>query len=455
MWMYADILKATNGKGVARDVAVPGFSIDTRTLKPGEVYIAIRGETMDGHRFIGDAFEKGAIAAIVDASIYDIPYDFLIHVNNTDQALMDLGNFRRSQLTGHIIGITGSAGKTTTKEMTKAVFERLGKTYASPRSFNNHWGVPLTLANAPLDAEFLIFEMGMNHPGEMSRLTQMVRPEIAIITTIAGSHVGLLGSLDNIARAKAEIFEGMDSDGVLILNGDISQTNLLKELAQKKGIHNILTFGEGAENSVVLKDHGYKGGVGYVEATILGKPISYKLGIAGKHMAMNSLVALTAVSAVGGDISKAIPALESFGYVEGRGQHLKLPWKDSEVTVIDETFNASSMGTIIQIMDLFPCTGRRIAILGDIREQGDFEIQTHKDLKDVITKTNIDGVFCCGELMGHLYEILPDNLKLGHFGSSKEAINAILDYINPGDLVLIKGSHSMKMDTIITAIKGS
>lgn len=453
MWAYADILKATGAKSIVRDLKIPRFSIDTRTLKPGEIYIALRGDDLDGHKFVREAISKGAVAAIIDTPLDNVPADLMICVSDTDQALVDLANFRRPQLTGRIIGITGSAGKTTTKEMAKALFERLGKTYANPKSFNNHWGVPLTLANAPLDAEYLIFEMGMNHFGEMSKLTNMIKPEITIITTIANSHVGFLGSLDNIAKAKAEIFEGMNSDGIVILNGDIPQTTLLKELAQEKGIHNIITFGERAQNSVVLNDYDYRDSMGHIEATILGKPISYKLGIAGKHMAMNSLAALTVVHVAKGDILKAAPVLEGFGYVERRGQHLQFPWKGGEITIIDETIGAASMKLVIETMGLFPSKGRRIVILGDIREQGEFEVAAHRDLKEAITKTKIDGVFCCGELMGHLYEVLPDNLKLGHFDSSKEAIETVLDSIKPDDLILIKGSKSVKMDLIIEAIR--
>jgi len=453
MWTYKDILQAIQGKGTSRDLIVPGFSIDTRTLKAGEIYIAIRGESLDGHLFVRDAISKGAVAAIVDHPMEGIPADVLIEVANTDQALIDLGQFRRSQLKGHIIGVTGSAGKTTTKEIVKMLCEKLGKTHASPKSFNNHWGVPLTLANAPLDAQYLIFEMGMNHPQEISRLTHMVKPHIALITTITQAHVGFLGSTENIARAKAEIFEGMDEKGIAILNGDILQTALLKEMALKQGIKNVLTFGESAYNASILKHYEYKHPLNHIQAVIMGDLVEYDLGLAGKHMAMNSLAALTVIKALGEDLSKVLGTLKNFKYLERRGQHLIFPWKSGTITVIDETFNATSMELILQNMELFSCTGRKIAILGDIREQGNFAVEAHRNLKDAIENTQIDGVFCCGELMGHLYEALPKNLRLGHFNSSKEAINDIINYINPGDLLLIKGSKSMKMDLIIDAIK--
>jgi UDP-N-acetylmuramoyl-tripeptide--D-alanyl-D-alanine ligase len=451
LWSKTEVIKAAQGQAEGLNWESTGVSIDTRTLQEGDLYIALRGDQMDGHRFVAEAFRKGAVSAIVDQMLPDYEHlkSSLIIVKDTFKALQDLGAYARMRLKGRVIGVTGSAGKTTTKEMLKLAFGTKGLTYASSKSFNNHWGVPYSLAECPQKSQYAIFEMGMNHEGELQKLTEIVHPHISIITTIAPAHLEYFGSLEKIAEAKAEIFKGMDVHGKVIINGDLDQTQQLKDLAIQQGIKDIYTFGENPGVDAQLIGYEVQGNEAHITVQILGKPLTYALTALGKHMAFNSLAVLLAAHLEGLSLSVAANALCQFHALAGRGQVLKLPYKNGTITVLDESYNANpaSMQAAFEKIGGMSLEGKRFAILGDMGELGSLAPKMHEFLREHIEKNKIKKVYVCGPLMKYLYEALPQELK-GHYCPEKkceELVPYIKKDLQPGDAVLIKGSNFMKM----------
>ena len=341
LWTSQEIEKATGGKAT-QDFSATGVSIDTRTLKKGEVYIALKGDALDGHDYVEAAFKAGASAAIVKKG-FTVKSGTLVHVDDTMTALEKLGLASRARSKAKIVAVTGSAGKTGTKEMLYIVFSALGVTHASKKSFNNHWGVPLSLANMPKDAAYGIFELGMNHAGELTKLTGQVKPHIAIITTIEPVHIEFFKNAEAIADAKAEIFSSMGKDGIAILNIDNPHFARLKAHAEKAGIGKIFSFGEDEEAQARLVDCSLHADSTKVTADILGERIKYKLNIPGKHIALNSLSALTAVKAAGGNLSMAVEALKNSEPIEGRGNRILVTVAEDQppFTIINESYNAN------------------------------------------------------------------------------------------------------------------
>jgi len=456
LWTSADMAKATGGE-VTRDFTATGLSIDSRTIKKGEAYLALKGEKLDGHAFIDAAFKAGASAAIVSNDVQsDKP---LLRVKDTMKALEALGRAGRARAKGKIIGVTGSAGKTGTKEMLAIAFAALGKTHASKKSFNNHWGVPLTLANLPPDAAFGVFEMGMNHKGELAVLAAEVRPHIAIITTVELAHVEFFKTVEDIADAKAEIFSGMDKKGIAILNVDNPHFTRLKNHALKAGITKIISFGEEDEADSRLVDCALHADSSRITADIMGERVKYKLNIPGRHIAMNSLAALTAVKAAGGDLAKAIEAIRLSEPVEGRGNRLSITIEEGRapVTLIDESYNANpaAMAAALSVLEMaIPAAGgRRIAVLGDMLELGPEGPHLHAALANPLLKAKVDLVFCCGPQMDALYSLLPEPWKGAHTQDSRALADIVIKAVKPGDVVLVKGSLGSKMAYIIEALR--
>lgn len=463
IWTSAELLNATAGKASAAWVAT-GVSIDSRSVKSGDLFVAIRGDNTDGHNFVASALENGAVAAVVDQPVDGVPQEKLVFVADTFKALQDMGVAARARCGGKIIGITGSVGKSGTKEMLGRAFSVLGQTYYSEKSYNNHWGVPLSLSRMHAGADFGIFEMGMNHAGEIGPLSQMVRPHVAIITTIAGVHAGNFeDGIDGIARAKAEIFDGMDENGIAILNADNAHFGMLKDLAAKAGIRHVLSFGkaEGADArllSCVVASNGTQ-----VNATVMGEKISFTLRDAGEHIACNALSVLLAVSILGGDIRQAARELGAMEILAGRGkrEYINVGDPQNPVTLIDESYNASpvAMEAAFRVMALIDPGrgGRRIAILGDMYELGNNAAQIHRDLALPLQAAGVDLVYTCGPLMKNLYDAMPEKKRGAHRDESPELAQIVPDVLCPGDVVLVKGSRGggkiPRMQTIVEALR--
>ncbi len=422
-----------------------GISIDTRTLEKGDLFVALKGETGEGHAFLAEAAQKGAAAAFVseerDASLP------LVHVQDTLQALEKLGIAARDRSPALRIAVTGSVGKTSTKEMLKWVFGDQGRTHGNVSSYNNHWGVPLTLARMPQDTQFAVFEVGMSQAGEIRPLSHMIKPQIALITQVVEAHVAFFKSVEDIARAKAEIFEGMEQNGSVILNQDNPQFFLLAEIAKKNGAK-VFSFGAHDKSDFRLLSYEGHAEKESVVAEIGGEKVSYTLPAPGTHWALNSLAVLGAVYIAGADVKKAASRLESVEIPAGRGRRHK-----GVFTILDESYNANptSMRAALEILGKSE-GNRKIAVIGDMRELGDVSQKRHEELLDPLLKNKVDLVYCCGPYMAYLFDRLPQNMKGGYAPTSLELIPLVLDAIQPGDVITVKASLGTRVKPIVEAL---
>lgn len=458
LWLSSEIEKATGGKATHAFEAT-GVSIDTRTLKKGDLFIAIKGDTLDGHNFVDAAFKTGAAGAIVQkgfAAKTDVP---LVLVDDTMTALEALGRASRARTKAKIIAVTGSAGKTGTKEMLAILFGALGKTHASKKSFNNHWGVPLSLAAMPKDAAYGIFELGMNHKGELTKLTEQVKPDVVMITTVEPVHIEHFKNAEEIADAKAEIFGGMGKNGIALLNIDNPHFARLKSYAEKQGLTKIYSFGEDEDADSRLDDCTLHSDSTKITAEVLGEPVKYKLNIPGKHIALNSLGALGVVKAAGGNLGIAVEALKNSTPVEGRGNRILVTIAEGQppLTIINESYNANP-ASMLASFEVFSMVepkgeGRRIAVLGDMLELGKEGPRLHAELANPLLKAKADLVFCCGLQMDAMYQLLPAGWRGAHAKDSQMLAPIVMAAARPGDVVLIKGSAGSKMSYVVQALQ--
>src|SRR5437764_1652034 len=438
---------------------VTGLSIDSRTIAAGEAYFAIKGDVHDGHDFVAAALAAGAGLAVVAKAQADkfAPDAPLLVVDDVLAGLINLACASRARLGAQVIAVTGSVGKTSTKEALRRLLGAQGETHASAASFNNHWGVPLSLARCPASARFAVFEIGMNHAGEIGPLVKMVRPHVAVITTVEPVHLEFFGGIEAIADAKAEIFTGVERGGAVVLNRDNSQFARLRQNAEKFGIARIVSFGADEKSDARLLDLSLHATCSAVHASILGHDVTYKLGMPGRHMAMNSLAVLAAVSLVGADLARAALSLSQIEPAAGRGIRRALEVSSGEATLIDESYNANpaSMAAALNVLGQAAVGphGRRIAILGDMLELGPTGPALHRRLVDAVKANHIDLVYCCGPLMRNLWNALSAG-KRGGYAESAAALEAqAVSAIRAGDAIMIKGSLGSKMKTIVSALE--
>jgi UDP-N-acetylmuramoyl-tripeptide--D-alanyl-D-alanine ligase len=438
---------------------IRGISIDTRTIRRDELFFAIRGEARDGHDFVGMALEKGAAGAVVAAGR---EAEFagkgpLLVVPDVLKALEQLGGAARARSRAAVVAVTGSVGKTSTKEQLRQVFGAQGVTHASAASYNNHWGVPLTLARMPREARFGVFEIGMSNPFEILALTAMVRPHAAIVTTVEPVHLAQFNALEGIADAKGEIFQGLLPGGTAILNRDNAHFARLKAHAAASPAGRIITFGEHEEADVRLVRIAMTADVSAIEANVCGRSVTYRVGTPGRHMALNSLAVLAAVQALGGDLALAAIALGQFEAVSGRGQRSELATPDGAFMLLDESYNANPASVRASLALLGQMSvgfrGRRIAVLGDMLELGPGGPQMHKALAAAIDEHQTDLVFACGPLMKNLWDALPMASRGAYAGTSAELEDSVLSAVRAGDAVMVKGSLGSRMGPIVTALK--
>ena len=454
-----------NAMGAARQGHLPasisGLSIDSRSIGPGEAFFAIRGDHRDGHEFVPAALSaKAALAVVAIDRRGGFPGDAqLLIVPDVLAALRDLAAAARARLAGNVIGVTGSVGKTGTKEALRLALSKDGETHASVASYNNHWGVPLSLARCPSSARYAIFEMGMNHQGEIAPLSRLVRPQVAIITTIAPVHLEFLGSLANIADAKAEIFLGVPPDGGAVINRDIGQFAQLKARAQQAGIARVISFGAHAEADARLIKCALHASCSTVEAEIFGTRFSYKIGAPGRHLVINSLAVLATAELVGADLALAALALAELRAAPGRGAPIEIELPGGPALVLDESYNANpaSVEAALAVLGRSPVgpRGRRIAVLGDMLELGPNGPDLHRGLADAVIANGIDLVFCCGPLMEALWRVLPASRRGGYAQNSAALEAEVLPAIRAGDVVMVKGSLGSRMAPIVKALQRS
>jgi UDP-N-acetylmuramoyl-tripeptide--D-alanyl-D-alanine ligase len=439
--------------------AVTGLSIDSRTIAAGEAYFAIKGDVHDGHDFVAAALKAGAALAVVEtAQRNKFPNDApLLVVDNVLAGLVDLARAARARLNAQVIAVTGSVGKTSTKEALRRVLGAQGETHASAASFNNHWGVPLSLARCPASARFAIFEIGMNHAGEIEPLVQMVRPQVAVITAVEPVHLEFFAGIEAIADAKAEIFAGLEPGGAVVLNRDNSQFARLQRSAKKLGIARIVSFGADKKSEARLIEVSLHSACSAVHANILGHDITYKLGMPGRHMAINSLAVLAAASLAGADLALAALSLSQIEPAAGRGGRRALELANGEATLIDESYNANpaSMAAALSVLGRAAIGphGRRIAVLGDMLELGPTSAALHRGLIEAIKANHIDLVYCCGPLMRNLWDALSTGKRGGYAESAAGLEAQAVAAIRAGDAIMIKGSLGSKMKTIVNALE--
>jgi UDP-N-acetylmuramoyl-tripeptide--D-alanyl-D-alanine ligase len=459
LWTFDDLVRACGGKPERTTGApVTGFSIDTRTIGPGEAFVALKDQR-DGHEFVGKAFAAGASAALVSDGYEAAPGDGpLIRVADTLRGLEAIGRASRGRLAdgARVIAVTGSAGKTGTKEMLRACLAREGATHAADKSFNNHWGVPLTLARMPAGTRFGVFEIGMNHAGEITPLVKMVRPHIAIVTTVEPVHLASFPSVEAIAEAKAEIFSGLEPGGTAIINRDNAYFEILRRAAEAAGAR-IVSFGQDPRadlrpTSLELSAEGTAIGI-----EVAGRSICYRVAVPGLHIARNALAVAAAVEAAGADIAHALEALSGLPPPPGRGARTLLGASNGPMLLIDESYNANpaSMRAALAVIGTIPREAfrRRIAVMGDMLELGPDAETLHVGLKEAVDAAGIDLVFACGPNMAHLYEALPPAKRGAWTSRSDELEKLLIARIEPGDVIMVKGSNGIRMGPVAEALR--
>lgn len=460
LWTSDALVEATDGRPLGQmPEGITGISIDSRSLKPGEAFFAIKGDAMDGHDFATAAIKAGAgLLVVAEGKLpalgrLSAP---MIVVPDVLAALEKVGIAARARSRARIIAVTGSVGKTSTKEALRHALSSVGKVHASAASFNNHWGVPLTLARMPEDCDYAVFEIGMNHPGEISPLVRMVRPHIAVLTLIAAAHLGFFRSLDEIARAKAEIFEGVEPGGAVLLNRDDGRFKLLEKFARSAGIDNVMSYGENARSNFRLLKCTLEADHSMIVARIGGRDVPARIGAPGRHIVQNALAVLGAAHLCGADVPTVAIALASMTAESGRGQRHILQLPNGPITLIDESYNANpaSMKAAIELLDATPIygAGRRIAVLGDMLELGSHSAKLHAALADLIGSTRTDMVLMAGPEMKALADTLPEGFRAEYRTGVEELKTVLMKTIQPGDAVMIKSSKGIGFSRLVDAL---
>jgi UDP-N-acetylmuramoyl-tripeptide--D-alanyl-D-alanine ligase len=453
----ADELRDAVGGSLVPACAVSGVSIDSRTVRPGDLFVALR-DARDGHAFVGDALARGAACAMVDHDPAGVPADaHLLRVADTLRGLTALGAAGRERFGGRVVAVTGSVGKTGTKEMLRLLLGALGETHAAVASYNNHWGVPLTLARMRREAAFGVFEIGMNHPGEIAPLTAQVRPHVAVVTTVEPVHIEFFRSVSAIADAKGEIFGGLEPGGAAVLPRDNPHFERLRAHALASPAGRVVSFGEHSEADVRAERIVLKADLSYVEARVHSRSVAYRLGSPGRHVALNSLAVLAAVHVLGGDLSEAAASLADLQPPVGRGERTALSAPDGPFTLVDESFNANPASMRAALANLAAVEpgprGRRVAVLGDMLELGPDGPAHHRALLDAVEASGADLVFAVGPLMRGLHDAIPPERRGGHTDRSDDLQAAVLDAVRAGDVVMVKGSKGIWVSRIVAALK--
>ncbi len=465
LWTSAEAAAATGGQAQG-DWATTGVSIDTRTLQAGDLFVALTDQR-DGHDFVAQALDKGAAAALVSRLPEGVAADApLLVVSDVLVALGELGRAGRARTKAKVVGVTGSVGKTSTKEMLRAVLGGQGRTHVAEGSYNNQWGVPLTLARMPVDTEFAVIEIGMNHPGEIEPLSRLARPHVAMITTVAAAHLQAFENIEGIAQEKASIFAGLEPDGVAVVNADLAVTPILLAAAKASGA-TVLQFGETDQADYRLEQVHLAEDTTIVHARHDGARLLFKVMSAGRHFAQNALGVLAVAEALGADIAVAACDLAQWEPPLGRGarETLVLDIVDDHLTIdlLDDAFNANpaSLGAALDVLAASNPTdgigrvaaGRRIAVLGDMLELGPNEVRMHCEIADLPALQSVAQVHCVGPLMRALYDILPEYQRGEWHETAASLAHRAFALVDAGDVILVKGSKGSKVSLVVDAIR--
>ena len=451
LWTSHEAAAATGGVSTA-DWTASGVSIDSRTVQPDDLFIALQGPNHDGHDHIDSAIDRGAAAAMASRETAADNAARLL-VDDTMDGMRALARHARHRGKAKIAAVTGSTGKTGTKDTLNLALGGQSETHATQGNLNNHWGLPLSLARMPQSARYGVLEMGMNSPGEITPLSELAEPDVAIVTNVSAVHIEFFESEEEIADAKGEIFAGMGSQGTAVLNRDNRHFDRLRGHAEKAGVGRTRSFGAHPDADIRLRDseHGQTGW--RVAAEIDGAPLSYTLGAPGAHWVINSLGALAVVDALGADVAEAARAMADVAPAIGRGAQSTIELEAGTFLLIDESYNASPASTRAALDVLGTCTGRRIAVLGDMLELGERSAELHADLAVDLERNGIDQVFLAGPQMAALASAL-DPARVAEAAPSSEALlPAVIDAVSAGDTVMVKGSLGSRMAPIVVALK--
>ena len=452
LWGAAEAAAATGGR--ARGAwSAKGVSIDTRSLRPGDLFVALSA-ARDGHDFVAQALERGAAAAMVSRVPEGVAPDApLLIVRDVQSALEDLGRAARARCAARVVAVTGSVGKTSTKEMLALMLGDQGATHASVASYNNHWGVPLTLARMDAATDFAVIEIGMNHPGEIAPLARLARPHVALVTTVAAAHLEAFDSIDAIAAEKASILQGLEPGGVAVLNADIAQAAILARTARDLGVDTV-TFGARGGDYRLLSAEIQDGRLAARAATGRGE-LEFLLATEGRHFAMNAIGALAAVAALGADPVRAARSLQRWRPHAGRGAREPIALAGGVLELLDDSYNANpaSMAAALDVLAAAAPPGRRIAILGDMKELGPEQDRLHREIAQSGAMGRIDKVHCIGPLMRGLHDALEPGRRGGWYETSEAMAEKLPETLAAGDIVLVKGSLSTRLGLVVDAIR--
>jgi UDP-N-acetylmuramoyl-tripeptide--D-alanyl-D-alanine ligase len=447
LWTSDEIAAATGGTA-SQPFEVTGVTFDSREVQPGDLFVAMPGTVYDGHRFVDGAFAAGAAGAIVSQPVSG-PH---VLVEGTFAALQALGRASRERSRATIFGVTGSVGKTSTKEALYAALERNrpGKVHRSVKSYNNHTGVPLSLARMPRDCDYAVFEMGMNNAGEIAALVRQVRPNVALITAIAPAHIENLGSEEAIADAKAEIFQALEPEGVAIVPNDTPHRDRLVKTARRHA-DRIVTFGGGDADVHAVHAVAAESGGSLISAALLERELTFTISQRGEHWVSNSLAVLAAVEAIGEDVARAGLALADMGGLKGRGERHRIEIDGGELLLIDESYNANpaSMAATLKSLGVERDVERRIAVLGPMRELGEHSAALHAGLAPAVRDANVDRLILIGDEMRPLAEKVVGRVSLDLVLSVDEATDELTRIVRPGDAVLVKASNSVGLAKLV------
>jgi len=453
LWTSKEAVAATGGRSTT-DWVANGLSIDTRTIEAGEIFVALKDQR-DGHDFVAMALDNGAACALVsyipDGVSPDAP---LLIVDDVLPALEDMARFARARTNAKVIGVTGSVGKTSTKEMLRTALSTSGKVHAAERSFNNHWGVPLTLARMPADSDFAVIEIGMNHPDEIRPLAKMADLDVAVVTTVAAVHMEAFESVDQIAHAKAEIFEHLGPRATAVVNCDVPTTKILTDMVTQVGAK-LVTFGMSDTADYRLTGVQGKGALTTASAVIDGAEMKFNFQAAGDHFAMNGLAVLASGVAAGADRDDVISALSNWTAPDGRGARHVISVQGGMIELIDESYNAnpSSMASALAVLAASEPSGKRIAVLGEMGELGETELQRHAELAALASIDAVDTIHMVGPMMKAMHDALPVE-KRGHWvKTADELVDLIQTVLTAGDTVMVKGSNYTRVSKVVDAIK--
>jgi UDP-N-acetylmuramoyl-tripeptide--D-alanyl-D-alanine ligase len=465
LWTSHEAAAATGGRAT-QDWQANGVSIDTRTIRPGDLFVALKA-ARDGHDFVAQALEKGAAAALVSRIPEGVAADApLLVVDDVQAGLEALGRAARARFSGRVVAVTGSVGKTSTKEMLRTVLGAQGTVHAAEKSYNNHWGVPLTLARMPKDADFAVIEIGMNNPGEIAPLARMARPHVALVTIVAPAHLAAFESLEGIAREKASIFEGLEPGGTAIYNGDLDVSPIIHEIAGRYAA-TLISFGQAEGNHHRVTRITTHDDCSVAEGRCGEAPVLYKVMAPGRHFAVNGMGVLAVLHALDLDLARAVMALGQWSAGSGRGAReiVQLDIVDArqKIELIDDAYNANpaSLTAALEVLAAAHpqdglgrvSHGRRVAYLGDMKELGTTEVALHKALADHPAMAQIDKVHCVGPLMWHLWDSLPHDRRGRWAETAAEMAERVAHELDAGDVVLVKGSLSTGLGRVVDAIR--